>query len=38
MPRLIRNRTLVDDRYTLLREAASLRDVPDGFDAIAMHR
>jgi uncharacterized protein (DUF934 family) len=34
MPRLIRNRTIVDDRYTLLREAASLADVPDGVPVI----
>ena len=34
MSRLIRNRTIVDDRYTLLREAASLADVPDGVPVI----
>jgi uncharacterized protein (DUF934 family) len=34
MPRLIRNRTLVEDRYTLMREAASLADVPDGVPVI----
>jgi uncharacterized protein (DUF934 family) len=34
MPRLIRNRTLVDDRYTLLRAAASLADLPDGAPVI----
>jgi uncharacterized protein (DUF934 family) len=30
MPRLIRNRAIANDRYTLLRDAASLADVPDG--------
>ena len=30
MPRLIRNRAIVDDRYALLREAATLAEVPDG--------
>lgn len=30
MPRLIRNRAIVDDPYTLLRDATSLADVPDG--------
>jgi len=30
MPRLIRNRALAEDRYTLLRDAATLADVPDG--------
>jgi uncharacterized protein (DUF934 family) len=34
MPRLIRNRTLVDDPYTLLREATSLADIPDGVPVI----
>ena len=34
MSRLIRKRTIVDDRYTLLREAASLADVPDGVPVI----
>jgi uncharacterized protein (DUF934 family) len=34
MPRLIRNRTVVDDRYTLLREASSLADIPDGVPVI----
>jgi len=34
MPRLIRNRTIVDDQYTLLREAASLADLPDGVPVI----
>jgi uncharacterized protein (DUF934 family) len=34
MPRLIRNRTLVDDPYTLLREASSLADIPDGLPVI----
>jgi uncharacterized protein (DUF934 family) len=34
MPRLIRNRTIVDDRYVLLRGAASLDDLPDGTPVI----
>ncbi len=34
MPRLIRNRAIADDRYTLLRDAASLADVPDGVPVI----
>lgn len=34
MPRLIRNRALVEDRYALLHEAASLSDVPDGMPVI----
>jgi len=34
MPRLIRNRALVEDRYALLREAASLADLPDGVPVI----
>ncbi|HEX6793818.1 MAG TPA: DUF934 domain-containing protein [Casimicrobiaceae bacterium] len=34
MPRLIRNRTLVDDPYTLLREAVSLADIPDAIPVI----
>jgi uncharacterized protein (DUF934 family) len=34
MSRLIRNRTIVDDRYALLREAASLGDLPDGLPVI----
>lgn len=29
MTRLIRDRTIVDDTYTLLRDATSLADVPD---------
>jgi len=34
MQRLIRNRTLVEDRYALLRDAASLADLPDGMPVI----
>ena len=34
MPRLIRNRALAEDRYTLLRDAATLADVPDGVPVI----
>lgn len=34
MPRLIRNRAIVDDRHALLREAASLCEVPDGIPVI----
>lgn len=34
MPQLIRNRALADDRYTLLRAAASLGDLPDGVPVI----
>lgn len=34
MPRLIRNRMIADDRYTLLREAASLAELPDGVPVI----
>jgi uncharacterized protein (DUF934 family) len=30
MPRLIKDRAIVEDRWTLLREAASLADVPSG--------
>lgn len=34
MSRLIRNGTIVDDPYTLLRVATSLADVPDGIPVI----
>ena len=34
MPRLIRNRALADDRYTLVRDAATLADLPDGVPII----
>src|SRR5437773_1545550 len=34
MPRLIKDGAIVDDRWTLLREAASVADVPDGIAAI----
>ena len=34
MPRLIRNRALAEDRYTLLREAATVGDLPDGVPVI----
>lgn len=34
MPRLIRNRTIVDDAYTLVREASTLADLPDGVPVI----
>jgi phosphoadenosine phosphosulfate reductase len=34
MPRLIKNRTVVDDGWILLRQAASLADVPDGVPVI----
>ncbi len=34
MPQLIRNRSLVDDRYVLVRDAASLADLPDGVPVI----
>ena len=34
MPRLIKGRSIADDRYTLLREAAALSDVPDGVPVI----
>lgn len=34
MPRLIDGRAIADDRYTLLREAAALSDVPDGVPVI----
>ena len=34
MPRLIKDNAIVDDRWTLLREAASPADVPDGLAAI----
>ena len=34
MPQLIRHRTIVDDPWTLLREAASLGDLPDGASII----
>jgi hypothetical protein len=38
MPQLIRNRSLVDDRYVLVREAASLADLPDGVPVIVRCR
>ena len=34
MPRLIRNRAIADDRYALVRDAASLADLPDGVAVI----
>ena len=34
MPRLIENRALTHDRYTLLRDAATIADVPDGVPVI----
>ena len=34
MPRLIKDGAIVDDRWTLLREAASIADLPDGVAAI----
>ena len=34
MPRLIRNRAIVEDGWTLLRQAASVADVPDGVPVI----
>ena len=34
MPRLIKNRALADDRYTLLRDAATIADMPDGVPVI----
>lgn len=34
MPQLIRNGALADDRFTLLREAVSLSDIPDGAPVI----
>ena len=34
MPLLIKGRTIVEDRWTLLREAASLADVPSGTPVI----
>lgn len=34
MPRLIKNGAIVEDRWTLLREVASLTDVPEGVSAI----
>jgi len=34
MPRLIKNRAIAEDRYTLLRSAATLADVPDGLPVI----
>jgi len=34
MPRLIKDRALADDRYTLLRGASTLADVPDGVPVI----
>ena len=34
MPQLIKNRAVADDRWTLLREAASLADVPAGTPVI----
>jgi len=34
MPRLIKGRSIADDGYALLREAAALSDVPDGIPVI----
>ena len=34
MPQLIRNHALADDRYTLLRDAATFADLPDGVPVI----
>ena len=34
MRQLIKNRAVVDDRWTLLRDAATLADIPDGVPAI----
>ena len=34
MPQLIKGRAVVDDRWTLLRDAATLADVPDGVPVI----
>jgi uncharacterized protein (DUF934 family) len=34
MPQLIRNHTLADDRYTLVRDAETLVDLPDGVPVI----
>jgi uncharacterized protein (DUF934 family) len=34
MPRLIRDGVIVEDRWTLLRDAVSLADVPEGVSAI----
>jgi len=34
MPRLIKDGAIVEDRWTLLRDAASLADVPEGVSAI----
>ena len=34
MPQLIKDRALADDRFTLLRAAASLADLPDGAPVI----
>jgi phosphoadenosine phosphosulfate reductase len=34
MPRLIKNRAVIEDGWTLLRQAASLADVPDGVPVI----
>ena len=34
MPRLIKNRAIVEDGWTLLRQAGSLADVPDGMPVI----
>ena len=34
MPQLIKQRLIADDRWTLVREAASLADVPDGVPVI----
>ena len=34
MPRLIRDRALAEDRYALLRDAATFTDVPDGVPVI----
>ena len=34
MPRLIRNRALVEDPYALLRDAGTFNDVPDGVPVI----
>jgi uncharacterized protein (DUF934 family) len=34
MPRLIKNRSIAEDRYTLLRDATSPADLPDGVPVI----
>jgi uncharacterized protein (DUF934 family) len=34
MPRLIRNRAIVDDRYVLVRDATSFSSLPDGVPVI----